>query len=286
MILITGATGHLGGSVIEQLLRKTAANQIAAFVRDEGKAADLIGKGVTLRIGSYDDTDSLDNAMRGIDKVLLISGGDADNAVQQHQHVVDAAKKAQVACIAYTGRSLKDRSSLANPLMDRHFQTEDYIRASGLNYVLFRNILYMDAIPLFVGPTVLDTGIALPAGAGRVAFALRRDMGEAMANVLADSNCANQTYNFTGANSYSFDDVAATLTHLSGKPVNYTPVDAAAFEARMKQRGVPDTMIQRILAFMTDVKNGQEETVSSDLETVLGRKPASLEEGLKAFYHL
>ena len=286
MILITGATGQLGGAVIGQLLQQTAASQLAALVRDSGKAAHLVEKGVTIRVGTYDDTDSLDKAMQGVEKVLLIAGGEADNALQQHQHVVDAAKKAGVRYIAYTSRSLRDRNSLANPLMERHFQTEDYIKASGLNYVLVRNSLYMDTIPLFVGPTVLDSGIFLPAGEGNVAFALRRELGEAIANVLLQPNWANQVYHFTGANAYSFADVASVLTQLSGKPVNYTPVGSSEFGAQLKQRGVPEPAIQTIIDFMTDVKNGQEETVSADLETSLGRKPASLREGLKSFYHL
>ncbi|MFD2571563.1 SDR family oxidoreductase [Spirosoma soli] len=284
MILVTGATGQLGKAIIEQLLKKTAIDQIAALVRDSSKAAYLMEKGVNVRIGHYDDPDALDKAMQGIEKVLLVSGGDADNGLQQHQNVVDAAKKAEVQCIAYTSRFMKDPNSLANSLMTRHFQTEDYIRESGLNYVLFRNILYMDAIPIFLGPAVLNSGIFLPAGEGRVSFALRSDMGEAMANVLVEAPCDNQVYTFSGAQSYSFANVAATLTELSGKTVTYTPVDESSFKAQMKQRGVPEGMVQRIVDFMIDIKNGQEAGISPDLEMMLGRKPTSLNEGLKLLY--
>lgn len=112
MILITGATGHLGTSVIQTLLKKTAASNIAALVRDEAKAIDIKEKGINIRVGNYDDKASLDKAMQGIEKVLLISGGGAPNGLEQHQNVVNAAKNAGVKCIAYTGRSLKDRNSL------------------------------------------------------------------------------------------------------------------------------------------------------------------------------
>lgn len=286
MILITGATGQLGSAVIQHLLTKIPASQIAAFVRDAGKATGLQEKGVSIRVGTYDDTAALDSAMQGIEKVLLISGGDADNALQQHQNVVDAAKKAGVKCIAYTGRSLKDPSTLVNKLMNRHFQTEDYIKESGLNYALFRNILYMDVLPLFVGKQVFDTGIHLPAGDGKVSFALRGEMGEAMAKVLLDSDCDNQTYNFTGSETYSFEDVANALSELSGKEVKYSAVTPAEFEAQMKGRGIPDFMVPRMIGFITDIKNGQETTLSPDLENKLGRKPVSLKEGLKTLFHL
>jgi NAD(P)H dehydrogenase (quinone) len=286
MILVTGATGRLGTTVIQTLLGKTSANQIAALVRDESKASALKEKGVDIRVGSYDDTASIDKAMQGIEMVLLIAGTDEDNRLRQHRNAVDAAKKAGVQCIAYTSRSLKDRTTLANQLMEGHFQTEDYIKASGLNYVLFRNVLYMDAIPQFVGERVLETGIYSPTGQGRVPFALRSEMGEAIAHALLGGDRSNRIYTLTGSESYSFDDVAATLTDLSGKAVGYTPIEKSDFEAQMKERGVPEMMIERVTGFLTDIKNGQEEEVSPDLENLLGRKPALLREGLKVLFNL
>jgi NAD(P)H dehydrogenase (quinone) len=287
MILVTGANGQLGTAVVKNLLKKTSANQIAALVRDESKASALKEKGLDIRVGNYDDPASLDKAMQGIEKVLLIAGTDENKRLQQHQNVVDAAKKAGVQCIAYTSRTLKDRNTLANKLMAGHFQTEDYIKECGLNYVIFRNVLYMDTIPQFVGERVFDTGIYLPTGHGRVPFALRSEMGEAIANALLEIDCDNRIYKLTGSESYSFDDVAAALTHLSGKEVNYIPAeDKSAFEAQMKEPGIPELIVQRVTGFLTDIKNGQEDEVRPDLENILGRKPASLKEGLKVLFKL
>ncbi len=286
MILITGATGHLGSATIDFLLQKLPASQVAALVRDEAKAAGLKDKGVDVRIGSYDDMPALNRAMRGVDKVLLIAGTDEDRRLQQHQNVVDAAQKAGVGFIAYTSRTLKDRRTMANKLMEGHFQTEDAIKASGLAYSLFRNVLYMDTIPQFAGPAVWETGLYLPAGQGRVPFALRREMGEAIANVFATEGAVKPVYQLTGSESYSFADVAAALSELSGKAVAYTPAEASAFEQRLKGRGLPDVVVGRVIGFMTDIKNGQEDQVSPDLEQLLGRKPATLREGVKALFKL
>ncbi|GAB3640701.1 SDR family oxidoreductase [Spirosoma arcticum] len=286
MILITGATGQLGSATINFLLKKLPASQIAALIRDENKAADLKKSGVDIRVGTYDDTVSLDKAMRGIDTVLLIAGTDEDNRVQQHQNVVNAAQKAGVQRIAYTSRALKDRSTLVNRLMEGHFRTEDYIKASGLTYTLFQNILYMDVLPQFVGPAVFERGIYVPAGEGKVAFALRSEMGEAIANALAVGGSDNRIYKLTGIEAYSFADVAAVLSDLSGKRVNYTAADPLAFEAGLKERGLPEVVAQRVTGFITDIKNGQEADVSEDLSTLLGRKPTSLKEGLKGLFNL
>jgi len=122
MILVTGATGQLGTAVIKNLLKQTSAEQIAALVRDENKALALKEQRVDTRVGNYDDIPSLDQAMQGIKKVLLIAGTDEEKRVQQHQNVVESAKKAGVQCIVYTSRTLKDRNTVVNQLMLGHFR--------------------------------------------------------------------------------------------------------------------------------------------------------------------
>ena len=158
--------------------------------------------------------------MLEVDTVLLISSGDQGDRMQEHKNVIDAAMNVGVKNIAYTSRCLHDRKTLANKLMVEHFETEDYIIESGLKYTFFKNILYMDVIPQFIGGSVaLEKGIFLPAGDGKVSFALRSEMGEAMANVLLNEKYENKIYNFTGDKTYSFYDVATALTELSGKEV-------------------------------------------------------------------
>lgn len=284
MLLITGATGQLGQALFPFLLARWPASQLAALVRDPAKATHLRDTGVSIRVGNYDDPAALDAAMVGVERVLLIAGTDEHKRVAQHGQVIDAARRAGVTTVAYTSRALRDRTTLANPLMEGHFQTEDLLLASGLRCVLFRNSLYLDAIPLFVGPAVLDTGIQLPAGAGQVAFALRSELAEAMATVLTDPIPVSRTYTLTGDTAYSFADVAAALQQLSGRPVRYTPATVAVFEALLTTRGVPAAGIDRIVGFMTDIANGQEAGVTTELSQLLGRPTASLPVGLRPWY--
>ncbi len=103
-------------------------------------------------------------------------------------------------------QALNDRNTLANRLMEEHFQPEDYTKASGLTCTLFQNILYMDVLPQFVGPAVFERGIYLPAGEGKVALALRRNMGEAIANTLAAGDSGNKLYKLTGSEACSTSD--------------------------------------------------------------------------------
>jgi len=286
MILVTGATGHLGSAVVSHLLKNTAGNNIAAFARDENKANHLRGKGIEVRLGTYDDIPSLDLAMQGIEKLLLISGN-GPTRLQQHKNVVDAAKKAGVKHLVFTSIALKDMKTAAlRPLMEDLYQAEDFIKESGLTYSILRNTLYTGATPLFGGEKVIKTGIHLPTGNGKVPFALRREMGEAAANALLQNGHENQTYEITGSNLHSYEDVANAFSTLSGKTVNYTDADPMTFPAQLRAFGLPEIVVLLVTGFSADIKNHQFEIMTKDLEKLLGRKPASLKEGLKEVYNL
>ncbi|MFD2933806.1 Rossmann-fold NAD(P)-binding domain-containing protein [Spirosoma flavum] len=99
-------------------------------------------------------------------------------------------------------------------------------------------------------------------------------MGEAIASALASTCEGNLTYQLTGSKSYSFYDLATSLTALSGKLVTYTLVEPATFADQLMGRGLSEIMAQRITGFITDIANGQEDIISPDLEKLLGRKKA------------
>ena len=286
MILVTGATGHLGSAAVAHLLKNTAAHNIVAFARDENKANHLKGKGIEVRIGTYDDISSLDLAMKGIEKVLLISGN-GPTRLQQHKNVVAPAKKAGIKHIIFTSIALKDmKTSAIRVLMEDLYQAEDYIKESGLMHTLLRNSLYLGGTPLFGSEKVIKTGIHLPTGKGKVPFALRREMGEAAANALLQNGHENKTYELTAGDLYSYEDVADALSALTGKTVTYTDADPVTFPAKLKEFGLPEIVVLLVTGFSADVKNHQFEIVTKDLEKLLGRKPASLKDGLKEIFNL
>lgn len=285
MILVTGATGNLGKATVEFLAKKVPVNSIAVLVRDENKASDLKALGVDVRTGDYHDKDSLVKAFQGIEKVLLISSSDFNDRLGQQKRAVDAAKEAGVKHILYTGVSMQniDQSAL-NTFMGDHFETEKYILESGLNFTFLRDSLYADVIPMFVGEQVLETGINLPAGNGRVPYTLRTEMAEAFANVLSTEGHENKTYEISNVESYSYQDVADALSAHSGKPVAYNAVSVEDFTKTMTEAGVPEMMIGFSIGFATATKDGDFNIPNTHLEQLLGRKPSSLNEFIKELY--
>jgi NAD(P)H dehydrogenase (quinone) len=287
MMLVTGATGQLGSAVVRRLLERTDAGKVAVLVRDEGKAAELARRGVAVRVGDYDDTASLDRALAGVDRVLLIAGNDPQRRVQQHQNVIDACVRADVGLIGFASRSLKDVHASGNTLMGHYFETEARIERSGLPHVLFRNALYLDTVPVYVGGArVFETGIRLPAGDGRVAYALRRELGEALANGMLDHEGPDRTHVVAASRAYSFDDVAAALTEISGSKVTYTQIDDEDYVAETVRGGVPEQLARRFLGFYFDIRDHQLDETSTDFQALLGREPAPLQQGLRELFEV
>ncbi|MEN9909141.1 MAG: hypothetical protein RLZZ540_2290 [Bacteroidota bacterium] len=285
--LVTGATGNFGRLTIDFLLNKgIAANTISALVRDESKASDLAAKGINLKIGDYDNYDSLLNAFKGIDKLLLVSGTDLVNRSKQQLNVVKAAKEAGVKHILYTSFERKNETATSPIafLAQSHIDTDNAIKASGMQYTIFRNNLYLDVLPMFLGEKVLESGIYFPAGEGKAAYVSRNDLAEAAAIVLSSDGHENKEYAMNNIEDYSMNDVAKTLSTITNKEVLYLNPNAEDYQAALTNAGVPREYVGMFVAFAEAIKQGEFQSESSDLEKLLGRKPASLSDFLKQVY--
>jgi len=285
MILVTGSTGHLGKAVINYLLKKVPANTIAALARDENKAADLKAKGVDVRMGTYNDYASLVSAFKGIDKLLLVSSNDMENRTRQQINTVNAAKEAGVQHILYTSVSIKDiKHSAIAVVTESHDKTAEHIKASGLAYTLLNNNLYADVLPMFLGDKVLETGIFFPAGNGKVPFATRDNMAAAAANILTSEGHENKEYAVSSDISYSFFDIADTLSELSGKQINYIDAPKDVYVETLTKAGVPEGYVSFFAGFAEAIKQNEFDLPNDTLETLIGKKPTSLKEYLQSTY--
>lgn len=286
-ILVTGATGNFGRLTIDFLLNKgIAANTISALVRDEAKASDLKQKGINLKIGDYDNYDSLLTAFQGIDKLLLVSGTDLTNRSKQQLSAVKAAKEAGVKHILYTSFERKNETETSPIafLAQSHIDTDNAIKASGINYTIFRNNLYLDVLPMFLGEKVLEQGIFFPAGEGQAAYVLRNDLAEAAAIVLSSEGHQNKEYAMNNVENYSIKNVADILSEITNSTVSYTSPSAEVYSDVLTKAGVPGEYVGMFVGFAEAIKQGEFQTDSSDLEKLLGRKPVTLNDFLKQVY--
>ncbi|EOV2666852.1 SDR family oxidoreductase [Enterobacter ludwigii] len=280
MIAITGATGQLGQLVIEQLLNTVPANQIVAIVRNPAKAEALSQQGITVRQGNYADESTLTSALKGVDKLLLISSSEVGQRATQHQNVINAAKAAGVKFIAYTSLLHADKSPLG--LHVEHVATEKALAESGIPYALLRNGWYTENY-LASAPPALEHGVFIgAAGEGKIASATRADYAAAAAKVISGDGHAGNVYELAGDHAWTLSELAAELSKQSGKNVTYQNMSEADFAAALKGVGLPAGLADMLADSDVGASKGGLFDDSHTLSKLIGRPTTPLSESIKA----
>jgi len=241
MIAVTGASGQLGRLVIEELIKKIPVGDIVALVRDPGKAADLAAKGVVVRKADYNQPASLEAALNGVEKLLLISSNDlGGNRATQHKAVISSAKKAGVKLVAYTSVLNADSSPML--LAHDHKETEPALKASGLQYVILRNGWYNENWWMAIQSAPQHGAVIGCAGNGKFSAASRADYAAAAATVLTTEGHAGKTYELGGDTPFTLSDLAAEIAKQSSKPVAFNNLPEAAYKAALASFGLPEIL--------------------------------------------
>lgn len=274
-IVVTGATGHLGRLVVDDLLtRGVPASTIVATGRHLDGVAGLAERGVEVRQADFADTGSLSTAFAGADVVLVVSTTDVGQRAGNHRRAIDAAKAARVARIVYTSALNADTASMR--LAEEHHATEDYLQTSGVAHTILRNGWYLenylDQLPM----TTASGAVFGAAGEGRVSAASRADYAAAAATVLLDDVHADRTYDLGGDEAFTLTELAAVLSQLTGNLIGYTNLGVAQYAAALRQAGLPDVLAEVLADADAGLARGELYTQSTDLHELIGRPTTRL----------
>lgn len=268
MITVTGATGHLGRLVVGGLLERVPAEQVAAVVRDEKRAADLAARGVRLRVADYGEPESLRDAFGAGEKVLFISGSEVGRRVPQHRAVVDAAKEAGVGLLAYT-------SVLGGPKADfqlaaEHQATEQMILDSGLPYTFLRNGWYHENYTEQLAPVLEHGAVVGSAGSGRVASAGRADYAAAAVVVLTGDGHEGRAYELSGDTAWSFPEYVAEVGRQAGKEIRYVDLPPTEHRKVLVEAGMPEPVADLVVDIDAAIARGLLAATPGDLARLIG----------------
>ena len=279
MIVITAATGKLGRLVIAELLKRTPASQLVAAVRNIDKAADLAALGVQVRRADYTDPASLDAALQGASKVLLISSDAIGQRVAQHRNVIDAAVRAKVGLLAYTSVLRADTSELG--LAAEHRETEALLRASGLPFSILRNGWYQENYTAGLGTALQHGAILGSAGQGRIAAAARADYAAAAAAVLTTAQ-PQAVYELAGDSGFTLAELADEVARQSGKPVRYQDLPQRDYHQALLGFGLPEGLANLIADSDAGAARGALDDNGGVLSRLIGRPSRSLADAVRA----
>lgn len=269
-IVVTGATGRLGGRVARLLADRGVPQRLA--VRSPERAPQLPGADV-LRC-DYADGDLVRSALAGAETVLMVSGSETPDRVDQHRTFIDAAADAGVDRLVYV--SFYGASPTATFTLARdHWATEEHLRASGLATVLLRDCFYLDFLPELVEA---DGVIRGPAGQGRVAAVAQDDIAAAAAAVLLDPRPhEGATYELTGPEAITLGEAAATIAAATGRSVTYE--DQSVAEAYASRAGqAQDWQLDAWVSTYTAIAAGELADVTDAVPRLTGRPARSLAE--------
>jgi NAD(P)H dehydrogenase (quinone) len=298
-IIVTGASGQFGRAAAEQLLDLCAPQDVVCLSRTPEKLADLAARGATVRYADFDDVASLQAAMAGGEKMLLISTLRVGTRVEQHRNAVEAAVANGVQHIVYTsvvGGGMPDHPGVEQK---DHYDTEQIIRQSGADYTFLRNSLYAEAVATAMAIPALAAGSKPDnAGDGKVAIVSRDDCVATAVGVLTQDGHANTAYDVTGPELVSVPEAVAMIADMAGKPIALEHVDDEGMYRYFDSLGVPrkasdivpDGPIpwasEGMVTFGQSIREGLFAVQSDAVERITGRPPRSLRSVFEQHQHL
>lgn len=282
MIVVTGATGHLGRLVVEKLLEKVPADELTVAVRSPEKARDLAARGVQVRQADYAKPETLGPALAGAEKVLLVSANEIGKRASQHAGVIAAAVRSGTRLLVYTSALHAPTSTLG--LAGEHKATEEAIEASGIPYVFLRNGWYLENYTENLGPALQHGAILGSTAGGRVAAAARADYAEAAVAVLTGGGHEGRAYELAGDVPFTMIELAAEVSRHAGRTVVYRDLPKEQYKAILVGAGVPEPFAELYADSDVGIANGQLDDRSGDLRRLIGHPTTTLATAVAAAF--
>ncbi|MCY1693627.1 SDR family oxidoreductase [Curtobacterium sp. SL109] len=274
-IAITGATGNIGGAVARALAADGVPFRMV--VRDPARAPEL--PGTEVRTATFADAAASRAALEGVDLLLMVSGAEAQDRLEQHRTFVTAAADAGVRHVVYT--SFMGAAEDATFTLGRdHWATEQAIRATDMAHTFLRDSFYLDFVEDLVGE---DGVIRGPAGDGAMAAVARADVARVATAVLRDPAAhLDRTYDLTGPAAITLAEAASIVSAERGRAVRYQPETMEeAYASRARWNPEP-WQADAWVSTYTAIAEGALARVTGDVERVTGRAPMSLRDVLRA----
>ncbi len=268
-IAVTGASGQLGRLILQDLRKIAPQAEAIGLLRDPGKALDLSTQGVTLRKADYEDPAGLVEALRGVDRLVLVSSNEIGKRFAQHLNAINAAKAAGVRLVVYTSLLRASESGLS--LAAEHVQTEEALKASGIPYVILRNGWYSENYADSIRGAAAHGEFAGAAGAGRISGAARADYAEAAARAVTGAAQPGSVLELAGDRAWTLDELAAEIGKVTGKPTAYKNLSVGAYADLLKSFGLPEGVAGMIAGWDAEIENGDLEGDSAALRGLIGR---------------
>ena len=265
MILVTGATGHVGKELIPILLK--TGQPIRVFVRDERKVAHLDAC-VERIVGDLDKPETLTPALKNVDRIFLVT-----YETCQDVHVIEAAKRAGVRQIVKL--STLEATEHKIKVGKWHYEREELIRASGLDCTFLRPGMFMsNSIEWWAESIKGQDSVFFPGGKrGKVAPIDPRDVARVAAVALTQLGQTNQAYELTGTELFTIGEMVQVISRVLGKPIQYVDIPSIAAKLFMLKTGMDKALVNALMEMLASLRRNEGAIVTDTVQRVTGEPP-------------
>ncbi|KAE8357783.1 hypothetical protein BDV27DRAFT_164198 [Aspergillus caelatus] len=278
--LITGATGGLGGHILDYFITEIPLSDFAASSSNPENRSRFESRGVNFRHLDYEDPTTLSKALHDVENLLFISTNanviDVEKVKRQHRNVVDAARQANVKHVWYTSLPFGGLTNDSEVAVQRaHLATEKMLQESGLTFTCIREGIYVEGFPLFLNWYPETTRITLP-GDGEIAFTSRVELAECTARLMILGGFENRTVLLTAEETITAKELVSVINETTGRRVELSYVSQEEFVHAgppSDRGGKSRTFFETLVSLWESAARGELRPMDGLMREILGRDP-------------
>lgn len=279
-ILVTGATGNVGGALVRLLA--AAGIPTRALVRDPAAHSGPRDANLAWARLDFLDRATWPAALASGRRLFLVRPPQLADVDAIFAPFIAAAAEAGVTHVVFLSLQGVERAAFLP-----HAKIERAIRGSGLAWTFLRAGFFMQNLgTTHRAEIATEDCLVVPAGRGRTSFVDVRDVAEVALHALTDPGHEGRAYTLTGAAALSYGEVVAAMSEVLGRPIRYVSPGPLRWLARARAAGQPWGFAVVTLALYTVARFGRAAGVSDDLGRLLGRPPRTLRRYLEDHRHL
>jgi uncharacterized protein YbjT (DUF2867 family) len=277
MILITGASGSVGKTVLQEAIRKEP--KVRAMYRSKEEAAKAPA-GCEAVLADFSDKASLRAALNGITSVFLVCSP-IPQLVELESNVVDVCKESGVKHVVLN--SALGAGDYTKSFPSWHRKVEDKLKASGMSCTILRPNGFLQNIVAYNASSIRAQGAFYVAmGDAKVSYLDVGDIAVVAVKALQGGVHSGKTYELNGPEAISNEELAKRISRVTGRTVNFVDIPEAAQRDAMLGLGMPEWQVTALLELQQYYRTGAGAKTDGLLKSLIEREPVALDQYLTA----
>ncbi len=278
MILVTGASGSVGKTVLQEVAKSGAKHR--AMYRSAAEAAKAPA-GTETVIADFAKKETLSAALKAVESVYLVCSP-IPELVQLETNMIDACVAAGVKHVVLN--SAMGAGDYGKSFPSWHRKVEDKLRSTRLSYTILRPNSFHQNVVAFFAPSIRAQGVFY--GSMQTAcnsFIDVRDIAVVAVRALAGGEHSGKIYELNGPEALDYTKLAQRISKVAGREVNYVDIPMEAQKKAMLDQHLPEWQVKALLELQEYYLGGKGGETDGLLQDLLGRQPITMDQFLAEF---